>query len=119
MKVPYEDQLELPLLCRLDAPSVVPDENVKACATFRDAVRLCWALRRTKSMTKRSLAEHAGMYAPHVTDHLSDDEDRRDLPAKHIKAFEYVCGNTAISQWIAMNAKLTVLEEIQAGRLAA
>ena len=119
MKSPYEDQLELPLLCRLDAPSVVPDANVKACQSFRDAVRLCWSLRRSKSMTKRSLAEHAGLYASHVTDHLSDDDAKRDLPAKHIKACEYVCGNSAISQWIAMNAKLTVLEEIQAGRLAA
>ena len=114
-----EDQLELPLLCRLDAPSVVPDVNIRACASFREAVRLCWALRRSKGMTKRALGESAGMYPPHITDHLSDDDSRRDLPAKHIKAFEYVCGNTAISQWIAMNAKLTVLEEIQAGRLAA
>lgn len=119
MKSPYADQIELPLLCRLDAPSVVPDANVKACDTYRDAVRLCWDLRRSKSMTKRSLAEHAGLYASHVTDHLSDDDSKRDLPAKHIKAFEYVCGNTAISQWIAMGARLTVIEEIQAGRLAA
>ena len=66
-----------------------------------------------------ALAEQAGFPANHRSDYLSDDEDKRELPAKYIRAFEYVCGNTAISQWIAMGAKLTVLEEIQAGRLAA
>ena len=35
------------------------------------------------------------------------------------EAFEYACGNSAISQWIAMNAKLTVIEELQAQRIAA
>ena len=118
MKV-LDQQLDLPLLCRLDGPSVVPDSHVRACQTYRDAVRLCWALRRVKKMTSLTLAEQAGFPANHRSDYLSDDEDKRELPAKYIRAFEYVCGNTAISQWIAMGAKLTVLEEIQAGRLAA
>lgn len=119
MNFSIDDQLQLPLLCRLDGPSVVPDTHVKQCQTYREAVRLCWALRRVRAMTSLTLAESTGFPANHRSDYLSDDEDRRELPAKHIKAFEYVCGNTAISQWIAMNAKLTVLEEIQAGRLAA
>ena len=114
------EQMELTLLfARIDGPSVVPDKFIKACETYRDAVRLCWALRRVKKMTSLTLAESAGFPANHRTDYLSDDESRRELPAKHIRAVEYVCGNTAISQWIAMNAKLTVLEEIQAARLAA
>lgn len=45
--------------------------------------------------------------------------DCRKRNVIYIKAFEYVCGNSAISQWIAMGAKLTVLEEIQAARLVA
>lgn len=114
-----DEQLELPLLCRLDGPSVVPDSHIKACASYRDAVRLCWRLRRVKAMTTLTLAEQAGFPANHRSDYLSDDEEKRELPAKYIRAFEYVSGNTAISQWIAMNAKLTILEEIQAGRLAA
>lgn len=107
-------QLQLPLLGRLDAPSVVPDANVKACETYRDAVRLCWALRRVRAMTSLTLAEAAGFPANHRSDYLSDDDSKRELPAKYIKAFEAVCGNTAISQWIARGAKLTVLEELQA-----
>jgi len=112
-------QMQLPLLGRLDAPSVVPDSYVRACQSYRDAVRLCWALRRIKAMTSLSLAEAAGLPPNHRSDYLSDDDAKRELPAKYIKAFEAVCGNTAISQWIAQGAKLTVLEEIQAGRAAA
>jgi hypothetical protein len=119
MNFSMSQQLELRLLGRLDGPSVVPDSHVKACHSYRDAVRLCWALRRVKAMTTLTLSEQAGFPSNHRSDYLSDDEDRRELPAKYIKAFEAVCGNTAISQWIAMGAKLTILEEIQAGRLAA
>lgn len=107
------------MLHRLDGPSVVPDVQIKECQSYRDAVRLCWSRRRVKKMTSLSLAEHAGFPANHRSDYLSDDEEKRELPAKYIRAFEYVCGNTAISQWIAMGAKLTVLEEMQAARLAA
>ena len=56
---------------------------------------------------------------PHVSDYLSDDETKRELPAKYIKAFEAVCGNSAISQWLAAQSKLTVLEEMQAERRTA
>lgn len=118
MKV-LDQQLELRLLCRLDGPSVVPDSHIKACSTYRDAVRLCWALRRVKKMTTLTLSERAGFPSNHRSDYLSDDETKRELPAKYIRAFEYECGNTAISQWFASNAKLTVLEEIQAARLVA
>lgn len=119
MKSIDDNQLALPLLCRLDGPSVVPADHIKACQTYRDAVRLCWRLRRVKGMTTLSLAESAGFPTNHRSDYLSDNEDKRELPAKYIKAFEYVCGNTAVSQWIAMNAKLTVIEEMQAARIAA
>lgn len=119
MNFSIDDQMELRLLGRLDGPSVVPDQYIKQCATYRDAVRLCWAFRRIRKMTTLTLAERAGFPPNHRTDYLSDKEDRRELPAKYIKAFEAECGNTAISQWFALNAKLTVLEEIQASRLAA
>ena len=113
------NQLELRLLGRLDGPSVVPASHIAACQSYRDAVRLCWALRRVKGMSSLTLAEAAGFPKNHRSDYLSDDEDKRELPARHIKAFEAVCGNTAISQWIAMGASLTVLEEMQALKVAA
>ena len=113
------EQLPLRLLCRLDAPSVVPPEAIAQCSTYRDAVKLCWNLRRVRAMTKRRLAEEAGLYAPHVTCYLADSDRQRDLPGSAVRAFEAVCGNTAISQFFSLGAQLTVVEEIQAMRLAA
>jgi len=43
----------------------------------------------------------------------------RDLPAEKIAPTERVLRNTIISQWIAQQSKLTVLEELQAARRAA
>lgn len=108
-------QMNIPgLLGRLDAPSVVHPQLIAQCKTYRDAVKLCWGLRRIKKMTKRHLAERAGLYASHVTCYVEDGKTKRDLPGSAVKLFECVCGNTAISQWHAANAQLTTLEEMQA-----
>ena len=113
------EQLQLALLCRLDAPSVVPPSYVAKCKTYRDAVKLCWALRRVRNMTQARLAEEAGLYAPHVTRYLHDGKTQRDLPGWAIKGFEWACGNCAISQWMNVGAKLTVVEEMTLLRAAA
>ena len=113
------EQLPLRLLCRLDAPSVVPPDVVARCDSYREAVRLCWDLRRVRNMTKRQLAEVAGLYAPHVTCYLESGARQRDLPGHAVRGFEWACGNTAVSQWHSLQAKLTVVEEMQAMRLAA
>lgn len=113
------EQLQLRLLCRIDGPSVVPATSLTPCKTYREAVRLCWQLRRVRNMTQARLAEEAGLYAPHVTGYLHDNNRQRDLPGQAVARFEMACGNTAITQWMALQAKLTVLEEIQAERAAA
>lgn len=113
------EQLALRLFCRIDAPSVVPPALIRECNDYRSAVKLCWQLRRVRNMTQRSLAEEAGLYAPHVTCYLYDSKRQRDLPAWAIRAFELACGNTAITQWLNQGAKLTILEELQAERAAA
>lgn len=112
-------QKELPLLGRIDAPSVVPPGLIANCKSYRDAVRLCWELRRVRNMTKRMLAECAGLYAPHVTCYLTDGKRQRDLPGNKVREFESTCGNTAITQWHNLQARLTVLEEMQLLRAAA
>lgn len=113
------EQLQLRLLCRIDGPSVVPPTSITSVKSYREAVRLCWQLRRVRNMTQARLAEEAGLYAPHVTCYLRDGERQRDLPGQAVARFEMACGNTAITQWMALQAKLTVLEEIQAERAAA
>lgn len=112
------DQREFPLLGRLDAPSVAPEQWVKLAKTYRQAVRVAWQLRRIHYMTRRQLAEEARLYPQHVTDYLHEDDkpSRRDLPAEAIPRFEAAIGNTLVSKWLAAHAKLTVLEEITATR---
>lgn len=111
----------LPLLGRMNGPSVVPTHVVLQCKTYREAVRMAWALRRVHFMTFRQLAIEGGFYPQHVGDWLNADDKpkRRDLPGDCIPPFETVVGNTLVSQWLAGRAVLTVLEEMQATRLAA
>lgn len=114
-------QLQLRLLGRIDAPSVVPPSILKTARTYRAAVRLCWALRRAKGLRPIDLGRDHGFTRQHVTDYLNDDDlpTRRSLPPERISDFEDLCGNVAITQWLAQRARLTILEELQAERQAA
>jgi hypothetical protein len=115
------DQREFPLLGRLDAPSAVPNQWIRHAKTYRQAVRLAWKLRRIDRMTYQQLASEAELYPQHVSDYLADDDKptRRDLPADAVARFEGVVGNTLVSQWLASRSHLTVLEELQATKVAA
>lgn len=115
------DQLEMRLMARLEGPAVVPPSLLEGITTYREAVRLCWALRRVRGMRPADLAVHCGLVRQHVSDYLNPDDKpgRRDLPAEAIEDVEDVCGNTAITQWLASRARLTVIEEVQAARYAA
>ena len=114
-------QTVLPLLCRLDGPSVAPSEFVRRCRTYREAVRFAFALRRATNMTQRMLAAEAELRPQLISDYLNPDDKphRKSLPGERIAAFEAVVGNTLVSQWVAAQSKLTVLEQLQAERLAA
>lgn len=110
-----------PLLGRLDGPSVAPSSYVKACKTYRQAVRAAWQIKRVTYMTYAQLAAEANLYHQHVSDYLNADDKsgRRDLPADKVREFEAVVGNTLVSQWLASHANLTVLEQMQADRAEA
>ena len=105
-------QLNLPMLSVYEGPELVPSEAVEAIPTYREAVRTCWLLKRRTRMTRAQLAEETGCYPSHITDYLSDNPERRELPAKHIAAFEISCGNRCITQWLAGQAHLTILETL-------
>jgi hypothetical protein len=120
MKFRDEHSLALPLFGGVVQAQrlVVPPQVVASIRTYRHACRLAWKLRRTR-LTQRTLAELAGLYPSHVSDYFCVHAHRRELPAKHIGAVEAVLGNTVISQWIAQQSHITVLEELQAQRSAA
>lgn len=88
---------------------LLDDSVIAAASTYREAVRGCWHHRNRPRMTKRQLAEETGCYASRITDYLSEDEGKIDLPARHIAAVELACGNHFISQWIAMRSGLLVV----------
>ena len=88
-------------------------------ARYREAVRACWHLRTRRSLTLRQLAEEATLYASHVSDYVSADDAKRELPAKHQDAFEIACGNRVITQWDMARKHLTVLESLIEQRRAA
>lgn len=115
------DQREFPLLARVNAPSAAPEQWVRYAKTYRQAVRLAWKFRACEDMTRQQLATEAKLYPQHVTDYLHEDDrpTRRDLPADAVARFEKVVGNSIVSQWLAAQSQLTVLEEMQATRLAA
>lgn len=111
-------QIPLPMLTYYSSPVMVPTADIDACKTYREAVIACWDKRNRPQLTKRQLAEETGCYASHITDYLSADPAKRDLPARHIAEFEASCGNRFISQWIARRSELTVLEEFVQQRRA-
>jgi DNA-binding transcriptional regulator LsrR (DeoR family) len=106
-----QQQLPLPMLTVYEGPHFIDAELVRACATYRAAVRACWHLRTRRGLTQRQLAEEVGLYASHVTDYIAACDDKRELPAKYINAFEIACGNRAITQWHAQRAHVTILEQ--------
>lgn len=112
---------ELPLMGRIDAPSAVPAFYVRRCRSYRDAVRMGWALKRVHNMTHMQLAAELGRPPQHVSDYLAKDDlpRRRNLPPEAIRIFDFAVGNTCVSQWISWRSTLTVLEEMQATQAAA
>ncbi|WP_162600752.1 helix-turn-helix transcriptional regulator [Paraburkholderia sp. C35] len=102
------------------APAFLPDAEVAKCSTYREIVRVSWANRRSKAMTRQTLAEMIGCYASHVSDYLQADDkpSRRDLPAKCLNAWAATVGNWGVQQWLNRQSKLTIMEEVIAQRAA-
>ena len=77
-------------------------------------------MRRVRNMTKQQLATEAELIPQHVSDYLAADDkpSRRDLPADAVARFESVVGNSLVSQWLAAQSRLTVLEQVQASAFA-
>ena len=118
MTFTYERQAPLPLIGGVVQIQrlVVAPEVVMGIKSYRHACRLAWRLRFVRNLTRRTLAEVAGLYTSHVSDYFSVHDNHRELPARHIAAVEAVLGNTVISQYVAQQSKLTVLEEMQVAR---
>lgn len=104
-------QLPLPMVTHYSGPKLVSAEMLANIRTYREAVRTCYALATRTKLKLGVLAEEAGLYPSHVSDYLSEHPNKRELPAKHIAAFEISCGNRAISQWLARQSDLAIVRQ--------
>ena len=111
-------QLNLPMLSYYEGPKIVGPDVVAQCKTYRDAVRKCFELRTRTRMSLSVLAEESGCYASHMSDYVSSNPEKRELPAKHIADFEVACGNRLVTQWLAAQAHVTILETFIQARAA-
>ena len=116
MTFPYE-QRPLPLVGGLVQAQrlVVPPEVIMGLKSWRHACRLAWKVRFPR-ITQRTYAELVGCYPSHVSDYFSVHAHRRELPAKHAGKSCLVLGNTVMAQWLAQEARVTLIEEMQADR---
>ena len=82
----------------------VDEAQIKTCKTFKDALRLCMKLSRVKR-TQADLASQAGVNACQFSKILHSDFH---LPGDAIATIEKLCGNTAMTQWLAMQHGATL-----------
>lgn len=104
------------MLERIDAPDVLPVTSVLHAKTWREAVIGGWKNRKNKFLTPAMLASMTGIPASHICEYLAEEpfdrkgRERRDMPAKRLQLFEQAVGNSFASQWVAVQAQLTILE---------
>lgn len=82
----------------------VPESQLKAAKTFKDSLRLCIKLSPVKR-TQNDLACLAGINACQFSKILKSDFH---LPGDSIAAIERLCGNTAMTQWLALQHGATL-----------
>ena len=93
---------------------VVPPEVVMGLKSWRHACRLAWRLRSPR-ITLRTFAELTGSYVSHSSDYFCQHPGRRELPARKAGIACQILGNTVLVQWLAQEARVTLLEELQVG----
>ena len=118
------EERQLPMLGAIDGgpPRAVPPQYVKACKTYRQAVRLAKEVSPSaKHMTREVLGQLAGLIPQHVGDYLNPDDKpgRRNLPADAVARYEQVVGNRLVSQWLAAQSSLPIDWQELATRAAA
>lgn len=114
-------QRELALLADFPQPATVSADVVRVCKTYREAVRMSWALRRVRCDNYAHFAAVHGFLSQHLSDYCNADDlpGRKDLPGKLIPLWNCGVGNTLVTQWLTAENGLTLIEELQAARRAA
>lgn len=99
----------------------LPDEQIAACKSYRDAVWLAWQNRTRTRMTKSILADLCGLYVQHVSNFVNPDPKdcrgnrRAELPVDAVQDFQRAVGNEAISQYFARLGAVALIEGTEGG----
>jgi hypothetical protein len=88
-------------------PALVDEALIESCDSAYEAMLLCWNLRSVKyeQATAAALCEIPG---PHFSNILTG---KKYLPLRKINRFQEVCGNLALTQYLAKEAGLRVERE--------
>lgn len=92
----------------------VAETQLRAAKTFKDALKLCMKLSRVKR-TQAALALEAGINACQFSKILHGDFH---LPEDSIPLIEKLCGNCAMTQWLALQHGATLHVKSVEERLA-
>lgn len=82
----------------------VDESQLRGAKTFKDALKLCMKLSRVKR-TQSDLALQANINVCQFSKILHADFH---LPGDSITKIEKLCGNTAITQWLALQHGATI-----------
>jgi len=122
--MPNFSQREMPLLQPLVNAEWVPLSVITGWETYRDAVLWCWTNRRVhhgkcEPDDQALFARSSGMHAPHASRCFnSKTKSPMSLPPGLIPAFESFTGWRGVTQFQAMQSRVTLMEQVIAQRAA-
>jgi len=93
---------ELALLAEIKQPSQIAETKIAEFGNeeenaIGEAIKWAWLHRRIQRMSQRRASELCGMPASHFSNMVNGD---KYLPPQKLNQFEWVVGNTAVSQTI-------------------
>lgn len=99
---------ELPLIGEIKAPADVPMALIERCETKEDAIRLCWCMRRDKSLSIRKASERLRISKTMLSKII---DGLAGMRGNQERAFQYLCGNRAITQFQAWELDCCLVDE--------
>lgn len=110
-------QREMPFFMARQPAKFVPAEIVNQFSTYREAVIWCWANRPQSGLVdpkdQSLFSFHSGMHPPHMSRCVNTlTKAPMDLPPDFINEFEAYTGWRGITQYIARQSRVTLMEEM-------
>lgn len=109
------EQDEMPFIGVIDGPKNVSMKLIEVCDTKEDAIRLCWCLRRDKSMTMTKAAERMGLSKAQLSKIIDGYSGMR---GNQERVFQFICGNRSIAQFLAWELGCELVDQLWAARQA-